>query len=72
MYTMHLSLLSMEPDFRGKHVVEQFFGPILKALHVDLPKKDVKRNKIARHLSLFREVDGVLFYQGTICVPRSS
>lgn len=37
----------------------------------EFPEERVQRDKITRLLPLFRQQDGILFYQEKVCVPRS-
>mgnify|MGYP003541608483 CR=1 FL=1 len=51
--------------------LDQFFGPVVKALPNELPKNEQGKRQVERMLPLFTtDQDECLFYQGKICIPR--
>ena len=64
------STVSLDIVFRDHYSTDQVFGPILKAFGRERPDDPVQKERISRLLHLFRCADGLLYYNGKLCVPR--
>lgn len=53
-------------DYTGDHM----FEPILLFLRGDFPKNAVQLERVKRRISLFMEREGLLIFEGKVCVPK--
>lgn len=51
---------------------DQVFGPIVQGLKGELPTDKVQQDRVSRLLPLFKYVNGRLFYNNKMCVPRKN
>lgn len=56
--------------FHPEYEDDQLFGPIVKGIQGELPQDKVQRDRTTRLLPLFSYLDGTLWYDKKICVPR--
>eukprot|EP00737_Agarophyton_chilense_P003919 gb/GEZJ01004734.1/.p1 GENE.gb/GEZJ01004734.1/~~gb/GEZJ01004734.1/.p1 ORF type:complete len:294 (-),score=32.76 gb/GEZJ01004734.1/:75-956(-) len=57
---------------RSDYESDQFFEPIVRALHGEWPEEEMKRRTVEKILPMFSQDGLKLKYAGKLCVPRNS
>ena len=66
-----VSRVALDFNFDKLYDTDQFFKPIFRALHGELPTDSKERDRVCRVKKLFSLNDGLLLYKNKVCVPRS-
>ena len=68
---MQVSIVSLDLGFEAQYASDQLFGPVSQAREGDFPSDEVHKDRIERLLPKFKTVEGLLYYEDKVCVPRS-
>lgn len=74
LHNVHITVpeLSLPADFRTNYKTDPTFRDIHRTLNGEQIPNAVQRDRISRLLSHFNLNDGLLYYEGQLCVPRQN